>query len=84
VRERVEALGFIPHIRSRGEELDERRRDPDRRTRRWVVEASHSWLNRNRSVLIRWSKKPDNNRALLHLAAGVICWRRALANPQPG
>jgi putative transposase len=43
------------------------------------VEGAHSWLNRNRSVLIRWSKNPDNNRALLHLACGVICWRRALA-----
>src|SRR3954471_2741140 len=79
VSERVVALGFIPHIRSRGQEIEAKRRDPDQRARRWVVEGAHSWLNRNRSVLIRWSKNPDNNRAPLHLACGVICWRRALA-----
>ena len=35
-------------------------------------------------ILTRWCKKPDNNRALLHLACGLICWRRALAAPLPG
>lgn len=84
MRELVERLGFTPHIRSRGEERAERLRHPGARARRWVVEASHSWLNRNRSVLIRWSKKPENNRALLHLACGVICWRRALTDAQVG
>jgi putative transposase len=84
VRERVEQLGFTPHIRSRGEEREGAPQHPGGRARRWVVEASHSWLNRNRSVLIRWCKKPENNRALLHLACGVICWRRALAEPLPG
>jgi putative transposase len=82
--ELVERLGFIPHIRSRGEEREQKRRQPDARARRWVVEGTHSWLNRNRSILTRWCKKPDNNRALLHLACGLICWRRALAAPLPG
>ena len=78
--ELVERLGFIPHIRSRGEEREQKRRHPDARARRWVVEGTHSWLNRNRSILTRWCKKPDNNRALLHLASSLICWRRALAH----
>ena len=57
VRELVTSQRFEPHIRSRGEELAAKLRDPDWRPRRWVVEAAHSWLNRNRGILIRWSKE---------------------------
>ncbi len=71
--------GLTPHIRSRGEELAEKIRDPAWRARRWVVEASHSWLNRNRALLIRWSKKAENHLALLHLAAGLIAFKKAQA-----
>jgi hypothetical protein len=49
------------------------------RTLPWVVEACHSWLNRNRSLLIRWSKKPQNHLALLQLASGLIAFRKANA-----
>ena len=28
-----------------------------RRPRRWVVERTHSWLNRSRRLLVRWEKK---------------------------
>lgn len=82
--ELVEAYGMRPHIRSRGEERDARARQPRWRARRWVVERSHSWLNRNRGLLIRWSKKPENNRALHHLAFGLIAWKAALAEGLPG
>jgi NAD(P)-dependent dehydrogenase (short-subunit alcohol dehydrogenase family) len=47
--------------------------------RRWVVEAAHSWLNRNRAILIRWSKKHDNHLALLQLASGLIAFKKARA-----
>jgi hypothetical protein len=40
-----------------------------------VVEACHSWPNRNRGVLIRWSKKAENHRALLMLASGLIAFK---------
>jgi hypothetical protein len=53
--EEVAVLGFVPHIRSRGGELKEKARTPGWRARRWVVEACHSWVNRNRALLIRWS-----------------------------
>ena len=59
--------GFTPHIRSRGHELAEKVRDPGWRARRWVVEAAHSWLNRNRGILIRWSKPRSTV-----LEAGVV------------
>lgn len=84
MHKRVEALGFVAHIRSRGEERQQKRRNPNWRARRWVVEGTHSWLNRNRSILIRWCKKPDNHLALLHLASGLIAWKAAMADGLPG
>jgi putative transposase len=42
-----------------------------------VVEACHSWLNRNRAILIRWSKKDENHLALLQLASGLIAFKKA-------
>jgi putative transposase len=57
MHELADEHGFTAHIRSRGEELAERVRERGWRARRWVVEAAHSWLNRNRGILIRWSKR---------------------------
>jgi hypothetical protein len=79
VRELAVGQHFQPHIRTRGEELAEKIRDPSWRARRWVVEACHSWLNRNRALLIRWSKKDDNHLALLQLASGLIAFKKAHA-----
>jgi putative transposase len=63
VYELVGEYGLTPHIRSRGEEKQELARETGFRARRWVVERTHSWLNRFRGLLIRWSKKPENHRA---------------------
>lgn len=76
-RELVAGHGFVPHIRSRGEEMNDKLRVPGWRARRWVVEACHSWLNRNRAILIRWSKKEENHLALLMLASGLIAFKKA-------
>lgn len=46
VHAHVQALGFVPHICSRGEERQQKRLNPEWRARRWVVEGTHSWLNR--------------------------------------
>nr|WP_238384316.1 IS5 family transposase [Pseudoroseomonas vastitatis] len=70
-------FGFTLHLRTRGEEV-RAKRHVRAKARRWVVERTHSWLNRFRSILIRWTKKPDNDLALLHLACGIITWRHAL------
>ena len=35
------------------------------------------WLNRNRGLLIRWSKKDANHLALLQLASGLITFKKA-------
>lgn len=69
--------GLTPHIRARGEEIRLKLRTPGWRARRWVVEACHSWLNRNRALLIRWSKKDENHLALLQLACGLIAFKKA-------
>jgi hypothetical protein len=79
IRELVVGQRFEPHIRSRGEELAAKVADPSWRARRWVVEACHSWLNRNRALLIRWSKKDQNHLALLQLASGLIAFKKAHA-----
>jgi hypothetical protein len=68
---------LTPHIRARGEEITDKAIIPGWRARRWVVEACHSWLNRNRGILIRWSKKDENHLALLQLASGLIAFKKA-------
>ena len=73
----AEAFGFTLHLRSRGEEAWAKRH-ARAKARRWVVERTHAWLNRFRSILIRWAKKPANYLALLHFVFGIICWRYAL------
>jgi transposase len=47
------------------------------RARRWVVERSHSWLNRFRRILTSWEKRADTYLAMLHLACALITWRAA-------
>ena len=87
-RELAAERGFTPHIRTRGEEITRKLRTPGWRAHRWVVEACHSWLNRNRAILIRWSKKDENHLALLQLACGLIAFKKArlatLTAAQPG
>jgi len=77
VREIVDEFGFTAHIRSRGEEMKELKRDVRTKARRWVVERTHSWMNRFRGILIRWNKKPENYIAMLHFALAVITYRCA-------
>jgi putative transposase len=53
VRELLAEFDFTSHIRSRGEEAKAIRRSARLKARRWVVERTHSWMNRFRRVLIR-------------------------------
>lgn len=77
VRALLKEFGFTAHIRPRGEEAKDIKREAGRRARRWVVERSHSWMNRFRALLVRWSKRPDTFLALVHFACGFITWRAA-------
>jgi putative transposase len=49
VGELAAAGGYTAHIRRRSDELELKRTQAGWRARRWVVEACHSWLNRNPS-----------------------------------
>ena len=74
VYELLEEYGYTIHIRVRGE--GRRRKIPKYRARRWVVERTHSWMNRFRRLLIRWEKKIENYIAMLHFACAWITYRR--------
>jgi putative transposase len=76
VRELAAEFDFTAHIRSRGEEAQELKRNARKKARRWVVERTHSWMNRYRGILIRWSKKAENYVAMLHMAFAFIIYRR--------
>jgi transposase len=76
VRAIVEEFGFTAHIRCRGEEAQALKRKARQRARRWVVERTHSWMNRFRGILIRWSKKVENYIALLHMSFAFIIYGR--------
>jgi len=77
VRALLAEFGFTAHIRARGEEAQALKREAGFRARRWVVERTHSWMNRFRGVLVRWSKKLANYLALLHLACAYITFKAA-------
>ena len=77
VEELVCDYAYNPHIRSRGEEARDLAELPGYRARRWVVERTHSWMNRFRRLLTRWEKKKANFLSLIHLACAYITFRAA-------
>jgi putative transposase len=72
----MEAHGYIPHVKERGAEIKAKKEIPGYRSRRWVVELTHSWLNRFRKLLVRYEKLSDSYIALIQLAFSIICWRK--------
>ncbi len=77
VREALQEFGFTVHIPAKGPEAQRIKRTARRKARRWVVERTHSWMNRFRGILIRWCKKPENYIAMLHFALALITYRAA-------
>jgi putative transposase len=77
VRDLRAAFGCTAHLRARGEEAKTLKQDAGVRARRWVVERTHSWLNRFRRVLIRWDKKVRHYLGVLHVACADITYRQA-------
>ena len=81
VYELLEEYGYTIHVCKRGEDYNnsnkkKKKRIPKYRARRWVVERTHSWMNRFRRLLIRWEKKEDNYIALLHFVCAWITYKR--------
>lgn len=73
----LQSSRYEPHIQSRKEESDASK-NKGFKVRRWVVERTHSWMNRCRRVLTRWEKKTENYEAMLHFACGIIVWNKVL------
>lgn len=77
VREEVEARGYEAHIRPRDKQREQSgERHPGGKARRWVVERTHSWLNRSRRLLVRWEKKTENYLAFVHLACAQLIFSK--------
>lgn len=72
----IEHHGYIAHVKGRGQEAVELKRDPKKKARRWVVEVAHSWFNRFRKLLVRYEKLERSFMALNHLAAAIIAFRK--------
>lgn len=71
----VEEFRFTGHIARRGVEPRKIKRTAKVKARRWVVERTHSWMNRFRRILVRWEKRADTYIAMLHLSFALITWR---------
>ena len=76
VYELLEEYGYTIHISLRGNKRSSKMIS-GYRARHWVVERTHSWMNRFRRLLIRWEKKVENHIAMLHYACAWITYRRA-------
>ena len=74
-RELAKEFRYTLHLRTRGEEAQAIKREAGFKARRWVVERTHSWMNRFRRILIRWEKKPENYLGLLHFVCAIITFR---------
>jgi putative transposase len=72
----IESHGYVPHVKERGEETTDMKNEFGYQPRRWIVELTHSWINRFRKLLVRYEKKACCYEALVHLALAIICWRK--------
>ena len=77
-QELIRQCNYIAHIRQRGEEINAKKRNPRYRARRWVVERTHSWLNRFRKLLVRFEKTTAGYEGLLEIACALIAFRQVI------
>jgi len=71
-------LQYTPHVSRTSATFKRPPRLPGRRkARRYVVERSHSWINRFRRMLIRWEKKMVNYTALVQFVCAIVAFRSA-------
>lgn len=72
----IKKHGYIPHVKGRGKEAAELKRNPTKKARRWVVEVAHNWFNQFRKLKTRYEKLDRSFIALNHLAASIIALRK--------
>lgn len=73
----LQGQGYEPHIQPRKEEADASK-ETNFKAHRWVVERTHSWMNRFRRIQTRWEKKFENYEAMMHFTCGLIVWNKFL------
>lgn len=76
-RDMAKEFRYTAHIPSSGQEAQTLKRQARFKARRWVVERTHSWMNRFRRILTRWEKKIENYLGLLHLVCAIITYHCA-------
>ncbi len=74
IRRLATDFGYTPHIRTRGEEKQQKLED--QKPTRWVVERTHSGINRFRRLLVKWEKTQANYLAFLQLATFLIIYKQ--------
>ena len=77
VRDLAKEFLYTAHIRARGEEAQAIKHEAGFKACRWVVERTHSWMNRFRRILTRWEKKAANYLGMLYWVLGIITYRCA-------
>lgn len=71
----LSSLGYFPKIatnRRRSKKSMPRERD----SVRWIVERTHSWMNKFRKISIRWEKHAANYCSMLHFACQIIIFNK--------
>jgi hypothetical protein len=59
----------------RKKKREQKKKNINIQVKAWVVERTHSWMNRFRRLLIRWEKKVENYIGMLHFACAWITYR---------
>lgn len=75
IRKSLIEQGMVPHIKSRVEEIEEKKEGKS--AKRCAVERTMSWINQFRRLKIRWERKSKNDEGFYHLALAVIAFRCA-------
>jgi transposase len=75
VIESIEEKKMIPHVKSRGEEIEEKKKNKS--PKRWAIERTMSWINQFRRLKIRWDKKSRNYEAFCHLAFAMMAFKES-------
>ncbi len=71
----VAQLGYVAHIKRRGQDDQPGIGEPIYPPRRWKVERTISWINNMRKLRTRWEKKAENYQGLVMLASALILYR---------
>ena len=82
-RELIREFGFTAHVRARGEEASELKREAGQKARRWVVERTCAWLGRHRRLSKDYEGLPETSEAWIRIAMIQLSTTAALKARAP-